>query len=654
MYFYNILLADHRFRGSGLLTYHSTEEIPIGTVVTVPLRNRQTVGITAEKASRPQSSITTKSISNIVTKKQLPSHLLELIAWLSEYYPSSPGQAAQLCMPQFLALKQKLPLAPPEDQNFSPLPTSIKPELTSEQRVSLNAVRSSTDSVLLHGITGSGKTRVYIELLHQALKNNQSAIVLTPEIGLTPQLATALREQFSDRVVVTHSRMTQVERRKIWLQALYSSESIIIVGPRSSLFYPLCSIGLIIVDEAHDTSYKQEQMPHYHATHVAGRLAQLQKAQLVLGTATPTVVDYSTFQQKQLPIIEMNQLAKTGKAGVAITTYTINASEREHFTQSSWLADELIEQMRNAIVQQQQSLLYLNRRGTARLVACSKCAWQHVCPHCDSNLIYHGDAHLLRCHTCGSSNKPVTACPDCGNNDITYKSAGTKFIVDETQRLLPNARIARFDSDNSSNESLQQRYQELRDGVYDIAVGTRLIGKGLDLPKLSVLGILQADNALLLPDYAAEEELFQEIYQLLGRIGRGHSTAQAHAFIQTSQPGHPVIKAAVERDYQLFYRNELKQRQKYNLPPYAYLLVIHAKRASRTTAKNALLKHKEILEANFSDITIQGPAPAFVEFAFKKYHWRLLIKTKKRSQLIAIAKNLPPNLQFDIDPIRIL
>ncbi len=653
MYFYNVLVADQRFRGDGPLTYHSDKELHAGTVVTIPLRNRQTVGVITEKASRPSSRVATKAITATVTSKPLPGHVLQLIKWLTVYYPCSSGQAAHLFMPQFLVLKQKLPLKKPADTSEPVSRTIAAPTLTNEQKQAVEKINSTTQSVLLHGATGSGKTRVYVELINQAIEQNKSTVVLTPEIGLTPQLATTLREQFGKRVVVAHSHLTQTQRRTIWLRTLHADEPIVLVGPRSVLFYPLDAIGLLIVDEAHDSSYKQEQMPHYHAARVAGKLSQLLPAQLVLGSATPSVQDYYLFDKKHLPVIRMSRLAKTNQAS-KVHTSVINTSKREHFNKSPWLADSLVQHIQKTIQQNQQALLYLNRRGTARLVACSDCGWQHTCPQCDSNLIYHGDTHVLRCHTCGSTEKLLSRCPDCGKDDISYSSAGTKLIVEEVHRLFPNAKIARFDSDSSNDDSLEKRYQDLRNGRYDIAVGTRLVGKGLDLPKLSVLGILRADNALLMPDYLAEEELFQEMYQLLGRIGRGHSGIPAHAFIQTEQPNHPTITSALERDYQSFYKSELAKRRRYFLPPYAHLLVIRAKRASRSVAKNSLLKQKEIIEADFPRSIIQGPAPAFKEYALKKYQWKLLVKAKNRNDLVAIAKKLPTTLHFDIDPVRIL
>ena len=652
MYFYNVLVADQRFRGSKPLTYHADKKITIGTVVTVPLRSRRTVGVVVEETVKPGDQVSTKTVSAIVTQKPLPKHVFQLIEWLATYYPCSSGQAAHMFMPQFLALSQKLPLEPPSVIKGT-APANTAPTLTEEQQQATAKINSSDGSVLLHGVTGSGKTRVYIDLIHQTIKQQKSCVVLTPEIGLTPQLTTTLREQFGEQVIVTHSHLTQVQRRKIWLQTLYADKPIILVGPRSSLFYPLSTIGLLIVDEAHDSSYKQEQTPHYHATRVAGKLSQIVSAQLVLGSATPSVHDYYLFEKKRLPIIRMRRLAKTNQAS-SIKSEIIDTSNRENFSKSSWLADKLTQHIRSAIQQNQQALLYLNRRGTARIVACSNCSWQHTCSRCDSNLIYHGDSHILRCHTCGGSEKLLQRCPECNNDDISFRSAGTKFIVEEVQRLFPNAKIARFDSDSPSNESLEKRYQDLRDGRYDIAVGTKLIGKGLDLPKLSVLGILRADNALLMPDYIAEEELFQEIYQLLGRIGRGHSNTPAYAFIQTEQPDHPTIIAALNKSYDSFYNSELQKRQQYFLPPFANLLIIRARRASRTAAKNSLVKQKQFIEKEFPQSIIQGPAPAFKEYALKKYQWKLLVKTKNREDLVSISKNLPATLHYDIDPVRIL
>lgn len=647
MHYYDILLADYRYRGDGFLTYCSESELPERAIVTVPVRQQSALGVVIKKVSQP-AGISVKPIQRVVLEAPLPAWTLDIMTWLSSYYPSSLGQAGQLLLPR--SLLQHKPAKQTSLPSRDELPKELTPALTKEQAAAVTQIQAADqNSVLLHGVTGSGKTRVYLELIQASLQLGKSVIVLTPEIGLTPQLKNELERHYGNRVLVAHSNITPAKRRAIWLHALQSTEPLIMIGPRSALFYPFKQVGVIVVDEAHDNSYKQEQAPHYSAARVAAKLAQLHHCKLVLGTATPTIVDYFTFSSKHLPIIRMEQQALTNKAA-DLTAQTIDTSERAQFSRSPWLANTLLDAIKYATDNNEQSLIYLNRRGTARFVSCQQCGWQATCQHCDMNLIYHGDKHVLRCHVCGITQAPPLTCPECSHTEIVFRSAGTKMIVDELQRLFPGARIVRFDSDNPAATSLETLYQELHDGTVDIAVGTQVIGKGLDLPRLAVIGILQADNALLLPDYLSEEELFQGLYQLLGRAGRGHRHGQA--FIQTQQPDHPVVRAAINKDYAGFYQAELHKRQKYGFPPFYHLLRIYAERANRKSAQAALEKQKEAVQHAYNNVTVLGPAPAFQERTQGKYRWQIILKTKQRSTLVTIAKQLPPNYRHDIDPTR--
>ncbi len=655
MYYYEVLVADYRYRSNKLLTYSSGEKIALYTAVIVPLKNRPSTGLIMRKVSAPKN-IRLKSIEAVITDKPLPGWIANVVDWLAQYYPSTKSQATQLYLPQQTSSLKKLPLAPPEaTEHISPIPKTLKPALTTEQKEAVKSIKTTdSSSVLLHGTTGSGKTRVYTELIAESLGKGLSALVLTPEIGLTPQLEQTLKNYFGNRVVVSHSRLTSKQRRDIWLKTLYTDEPLVVIGPRSALFYPLQSIGLIVVDEAHDSSYKQEQMPHYQATRVAATMAKHHNCKVILGTATPSIVDYFTFQQKQLPIIRMRSSALTGKPPSQSDIHIITTSQRNNFTKSAWLCDQLMASTKQAIESGQQAIIYLNRRGTSRLIVCADCGWHAVCPDCDSLLVYHDDEHRLRCHSCTYHQPAPLSCADCDSSDISYRSAGTKFIAQELSRLFPQAKIARFDSDSQKVDSLQSQYQALKEGKFDIAVGTKILSKGLDLPKLSTIGILQADNALLLPDFVAEEELFQEIYQLLGRIGRGHNTHPAEAFIQTSQPNHPVIIAAKDQNYDLFYEKELTKRQKYDYPPFVHLLVVTVARATQKSAKQTLTKIVNAIKNKNLNVSIEGPAPALKELSGKQYHWKLVIKSRKRQDLVTIAKDLPATVRYDIDPIRVL
>ncbi len=524
------------------------------------------------------------------------------------------------------------------------------PPLTDEQASVVNAISAQDGSFLLHGDTGSGKTRVYMELAKQSLEAGKSVCVLTPEIGLTPQLVSSFESAFPGHVHTIHSTQTPAQRRDSWQAIMKNSGPQIVIGPRSALFSPLSDVGLVVVDEAHDTAYKQEQMPYYQATRVAAKLAELHGAKLVLGTATPLVQDYYAFVAKKLPILRMEHLA-IGKAHPN-TLSIVDVKERENFSRSPWLSNMLLNEIGVALRDGMQSLIFLNRRGTARLVLCKQCGWQATCPHCDLPLTYHGDHYHLRCHTCGYTSTPPSDCPTCHSTDIQFKSVGTKTIVDELTKKFPGARIQRFDSDTLKSERLESNYEAIRTGAVDILVGTQMLTKGLDLPRLQFVGVVAADTSLYFPDYTAEERTYQMLRQVMGRVGRGHQAGSV--VVQTYYPQSPTIQAAVHNNYELFYEAQLKEREIYGFPPYYFILKISVERANATGATRAAHELAEHILRHGYLITVSGPSPAFIEKAHNKYRWQLIIKAKQRSELVKIIKKLPKNCQYDIDPSNLL
>lgn len=331
---------------------------------------------------------------------------------------------------------------------------------------------------------------------------------------------------------------------------------------------------------------------------------------------------------------------------------TVDLTAREHFSRSPWISNQLITNIEQAQEEGTQSLVFLNRRGTARLVLCHNCGWQATCPRCDLPLTYHGDHHHLRCHTCGYTTTTPSACPDCGSADIQFKSVGTKTIVDELTRLFPKAAIQRFDSDTKKADRLEQHYDAIKEGDVDILVGTQMLSKGLDLPKLSVVGVVIADTSLYFPDYTADERTFQLLRQVIGRVGRGHG--KGHVVIQTYSPDSATIQAAVAKDYDRFYETQVVERELYRFPPFYFMLKIGLERASQpAVTKAAQDLAEEILRAGIA-VELSGPAPAFVERVAGRYRWQIIVKAKQRSELLKVISMLPKNCSYDIDPSHLL
>jgi primosomal protein N' (replication factor Y) len=375
---------------------------------------------------------------------------------------------------------------------------------------------------------------------------------------------------------------------------------------------------------------------------VAGFLAQLARASLVLGSATPSISDFYLAEHKNKPIVKLTQLAQSELVHL---TEVILIDRKDHslFTRSPFLSAEMVKSIEQALAKNEQILLYLNRRES--------CGWQATCPHCDVPLTYHGDRHELRCHSCSHHAPAPASCPDCGHASVIYKTAGTKAIVEEVERLFPNARIARFDTDNARAERFEHHYEAIKKGEVDILVGTQLLAKGLDLPKLSTLGIILADTSLYMPDFSAQERTFQLISQVLGRIGRGHVAGKA--IIQTYHPDHPVLRAAISGDYEGFYKTELESRKQFLFPPFCYLLKLTARRANIKSAEQAAQKLKGEIEGHYK-VRVEGPAPSFYERLQNKYQWQLVVKATDRQELIKVIQNLPANWSYDLDPMDLL
>jgi primosomal protein N' (replication factor Y) len=590
-----------------------------------------------------RKGITIKPIDVVHDLPSLPPQLIATAAWLKDYYRSAIGSLAQAVLPP--TIPKKLPTL----TKLTPLQKPRLSALTGEQGDALKHF-SKPDTYLLHGRTGSGKTRLYQELAQRELVAGRSVLILSPEIGLTGQLAQSFTVFGKDRVVVLHSGLTAKERFEAWYTVLCATEPLIVVGPRSALFSPLKNLGLIVVDEAHESAYKQEQEPRYNSLRVASQLAHAHDATLLYGTATPLVSEYYLAQQKQKPIIRLTELAKSNIPD-AITN-VIDLKDRALFTKSSFISDPLITSMRTSLEHGEQSLLYLNRRGTARVALCQNCGWQAVCPRCDIPLIYHGDTHNLRCHTCGFTQTVPVTCPDCGQAELIFRQIGTKAVVDEVHRLFPDARIKRFDSDNLKAERLEHHISAMQAGDVDIIIGTQTIAKGLDLPRLSTLGVLMADTSLNMPDYTAAERTYQLLNQVMGRVGRGHVTA--HTIIQTYHPASPLIDDAIHDNWQSFYTAELKERETFLYPPFCYLLKIVCKRASARSAEQACEKVRQQILESHRTVHIDGPAPALHETMNGSHYWQLIVKAKQRSQLLDIIDNLPANTLHDIDPLDLL
>lgn len=643
MHYYEVIPASKRFHGKEPLTYYYDEIIRPGQIVQVKLRNLCCFGVVIKKTAKPDFE--TVSVEGVLKGLILPARYIELMEWMVSFYPAPLGVIAQLFIPGFLDKIE--PLSAKDtvvEHEFEKLPP-----LTPEQSAAYKAISAEpgrAESFIVHGVTGSGKTRLYAELARDSLDTKKSVLILTPEISLTAPIAETFRKIFGDSVEINHSSLTSKQRARIWERLLYGNKPLIVIGPRSSLFLPLNDIGLIVVDEFHEPAYKQESQPYYHANRTASMLSKLSAAKLVFGSATPPIIDYYLAEQKNVPVIRMDRSAITGNKPLA-RYLVVDMLKPEEKSGYPLLSKSLISSITDTLNKGEQAMLFINKRGSARSVTCQDCGYRALCKNCDLPLIYHSDQHLMRCHTCGYRQKTPATCPDCGSIKIYFASPGTKAIADNLGKLFPRARIARYDKDNKKAERLENTYQKAVDEI-DIIVGTQIIAKGHDLPRLSLVATLLAENNLDFPDYGSEERSYQLLKQLSGRINRGHR--KGVFIIQTFRPDSEVISSAIKGSWNDFYSSQIKTRRQHGFPPFYSALKIEVQRKTRKSAEDALSELIKKIASDNKDLKILGPSPSFVEKKASKWHWQAIIMSKSRKQLADISRVIPGTFRTDIDP----
>lgn len=631
---------------SGYFTYSSAEPYSAGQIVTVPIGKSHGLGVVMQAVTRPKFD--TKLVGGALDgTPPIPSQLVKTALWMSQYYGTHLATVLTTLLPRGIDKKRRIAttstvVAKRTRTNF----LLNQPQLEAVEQV----ISGPSGTAILHGITGSGKTSVYIELARRMLADNRSALILVPEIALTSQLVAEFAAHFPD-IILTHSRQTETERHRSWLDALNSTVPRIAIGPRSALFLPLKNIGLIAIDEAHEPSFKQDQSPRYSALRVASVLGKLHGARVVQGSATPSVSEYYLAEKTKSPVIHMHERARSD--AVAPHTTLIDMTKQLSFTKSRLFSDKLLAALVDTLENKHQALIFHNRRGSASTTLCESCGWSAICPRCFTPLTLHADLHTLRCHICGLSDRVPTDCPECHSTDIIHKGIGTKLIESELRKLFPSSVIARFDGDSANSETVENRYQDIYDGKIDIIIGTQVIAKGLDLPLLRTVGVIQADAGLALPDYSSSERTFQLLAQVVGRVGR--SSHETSLFVQTYQPTHPAVMYGIAQNFHGFYNLVIAERQRAKFPPFCHLLKLTCIYKTEAAAVKNSRAFADTLRKVYPTIEILGPTPAFYERQRDTYRWQITVKSQVRSTLLDVIKNLPKtHWQYDIDPVTLL
>lgn len=632
--------------GSDTFTYASEQPLATGQIVQIEVGKKALIGVVIARVKQPIYQ--TKQVSGVVGETALPEPLVALAQWMASYYATPLATVLQTVLPRGLQKTRR-----PQSQGVvAPLRDRTKIVFTPEQREAIDTIMNMTPGpALLHGVTGSGKTHIYIEVARRVMNEGKSVIILVPEISLTSQLVDEFSHHFND-IILTHSRQTEAQRHLAWQQALASEQPRVVVGPRSALFMPLAHIGLIVIDEAHEPSFKQEQSPRYSALRAASILSSKHQAKLVLGSATPTIADYYLAAQSARPIIRLKKRAQKNATKPHIEL--VDMTKRAGFRQHRFLSDKLLTQLTETFARGDQALVFHNRRGSASTTLCENCGWSAGCPRCFVPFTLHADKHELRCHICGLTERVPTSCPTCGQAEIIHKGIGTKLIESELRKLFADKIIMRFDGDSDADASVEQKYKELYEGTIDLIIGTQVIAKGLDLPKLRTVGVIQADSGLSLPDFSSSERTFQLLAQVIGRVGRSHH--ETNVIVQSYQPTHPAVTDGLAQDYEHFYTATLDNRRRSNFPPFTYLLkltcVYKTEAAAIRNAKNLAVQLKKQLSP---DVQILGPTPAFYERQHDTYRWQLTLKSSRRVALVDALQYLPPtHWQFELDPTSLL
>lgn len=505
-------------------------------------------------------------------------------------------------------------------------------KLNEEQENAVNTILNGKDLVyLLHGVTGSGKTEVYMELIENIIKDGKSAIVLVPEISLTPQMTDRFRSRFKEDIAILHSRLSEGEKYDEY-RRIANNLVKIVIGARSAVFAPLTNLGTIIVDEEHTTSYKQESNPKYNAIDIAIERAKNNGAKVVLGSATPSLESYSKTLVNKYKLVELKNRANN-KPLPNVTIVDMNKEKR-----GSYFSKLLIDKINEKLSNKEQIILLLNRRGYASFITCSNCGYVSKCPNCDVTLTYHKSSDMERCHYCGYATKRHEICPKCHEEAIKNLGIGTEKIEEELNKLF-KARVIRMDFDTTSTKGAHEKIiNSFRNHEYDVLLGTQMIAKGLDFPSVTLVGVINADTSLMIPNFRSSEYTFQLLSQVSGRSGR--SDKDGTVIIQTFNPDHYAIKLSETQNYNLFFKQEMGIRRKLNYPPYCYIVSIKVISTDYDLVKNESLKVANKLKEHLKDSLVLGPSIGST-FKYKNtYRFGIMIKYKKEDNLYPTLKSL--------------
>ena len=597
-----------------------------------------------------------KQVSKIVDSEPLiTQELLETAIWVSKYYLCTIGEAVNSILPS--ARRES------SEQSFSfdsEISAGIKQNLSEEQKKAVNdilahAEKNESSFHYLYGPTGSGKTEVFLQTAEQILKKNKGVIYLVPEISLTQQVVDSVVNRFGPQVAVLHSSLTQSQKLTQWKKILHR-EARIVIGARSAIFAPVPDLGMIIIDEEHDSSYKSGNTPRYHARQTAMYRASKLKIPLIMGSATPSVEAWHLMNCGKLL---KHTLSKRLAGGEKPSIKCINLNQS---VMQGCISEELKNEIETTLKEKKQAILFLNRRGFTHFFRCSTCGFEMKCKNCSVSMTFHKSENRLRCHYCGWHILPPSSCPKCGSLDIGYSGFGTEFIEAETAQKFPNARIVRVDTDSVSKKGeLQNKIDAFKKGEFDIMLGTQMVAKGLNFPNLKTVGIILADTALHLPDFRATERTFSLITQVAGRAGRFFPDGKV--FVQTYNPENQAISFACNANTEGFYDFEINQRKLLSFPPFSRLIRLVFRSSNQIKAQMTSEDAANLIEnLKIPGVEILGPSECPLSKISQNYRFQLILRGEKIVPLQNAVRKLlfdyrhPQEvyIECDVDPVSLL
>ncbi len=552
------------------------------------------------------------------------------------------------------------------DVSNQPIGPSLKftPEQKKVFSVLSEAIKKSKfQPFLLHGVTGSGKTEIYIRCIQQVLEQGKTAIMMVPEISLTPQTVERFRQRFGDRVAILHSGLSQKERFIEW-KKIYDKQVSIAVGARSAVFAPFNNLGIIVIDEEHDGSYKQDSTPRYHARDTAVMRARSLNAVVLLGSATPSLESIYNTQLDKYKYLTLEK--RVGERMLPMVSLVDMRKERKEFKNFSLLSGQLIAAIRDRLSRKEQIFLFLNRRGTARFVFCPDCGYVVECNHCSVTMTFHGNEDRLLCHYCNFSARMPSHCVECQSEVIRFSGYGTQKLEEETLKLFPKAKVSRLDRDTTQGKSaFATMHRKMHSGEIDILIGTQMITKGHDFPNVTLVGVVAADIALNIPDFRSCERAFQLMTQVAGRAGRGKVPGKV--LIQTNNPEHYMFEYVMEHDVNAFHDKELKFRKRLNYPPYTRMIAFEVVCENEVHGQNAIGRLRQSLSRLVSrekSVELIGPSKAALYRIQNKFRWHLILRGGNMKQLQNILLKCSQvnetkarekvKIIVDVDPLNLL